>query len=310
LDDWVPPISVPTFHCRCYSTALRARKLLRRSAVDSIVPSIRLHADSLVVLIIGIRGTFARLVCGTGHQNAACCTCYTEEVPRQRTNAFRAIVTTSSYTHAASNHHSVGRFQPMIRSRVDGKSAIIASLPESAWRGVSFFTYSMRHESEIMPRLIFEFALRLATISQCLNPHGWGFVIAIKVVALPNSESVTLLRGYALQDLRPGVLIQVDKPCSLAGIHPTNALLTLERPASLRYLLLLYIIFKWAHVSLSVLDLLSLGAVPRHTRRESRVLWPPLLLDKRRSWRSKALWPTVGRATVRVEQPSIGSVTK
>jgi hypothetical protein len=106
--------------------------------------------------------------------------------------------------------------------------------------------------------------------------------------------------------LRPGVLIQVDKPCSLAGIHPTNALLTLERPASKRLLLLLQLVSKWSHVSLFVLSLISLGAVPRHTRRESRVLWPLLEFYKRRSWRSHGSWPTAGWATVRVEQPSIG----
>ena len=63
---------------------------------------------------------------------------------------------------------------------------------------------------------------------------------------------------------------------------------------------------KWSHVSLFVLSLLSLGAVPRHTLRESRVLWPLLVFDKRRSRRSNDLWATVGRVTVRVEQPSIG----
>jgi hypothetical protein len=98
----------------------------------------------------------------------------------------------------------------------------------------------------------------------------------------------------------------VNTSCSLAVIHLTNALVTLKRPASIRLLLLLYRVFKWSHVSLFVLSLLSLGAVPRRSLRESHVLWPLLVFDKRRSWRSNDLWPTVGRVPVRVEQPSIG----
>ncbi len=127
-----------------FYTTLGAQKLFRRSDDDSFVPSVRSDTNSLVVLIIGISGTIVHLVCGTGHENAACCTCHTEEVPRQRTTAFRAIVTTSSYTHAASNHHSVGRVQPMIQARVDGKSAIIASLPQSDSMAWSVFFYLHR----------------------------------------------------------------------------------------------------------------------------------------------------------------------
>jgi hypothetical protein len=192
----------------------------------------------------------------------------------------------------------------MIRATVYSKSAIIASLPESESHGLSF-TYTTVHESEIMPRLIFGFVLGLATIFQCLNPHGWRFVIAVKAVALPNSESLALLRAYALQALRPGVLM-VDRSCFFAGIHPTNAPLTLERLASIHLMLLLYCVFKWSHRSLFVLFLLNLGAVPHHTRRESRTLWPLLVFDKSRSWRSNGIWPTAGWVTVRVEQPSIG----
>jgi hypothetical protein len=80
----------------------------------------------------------------------------------------------------------------------------------------------------------------------------------------------------------------------------------LERPASIRLLQLLQLVSKWSHVSLFVLFLLSLGAVPRRTRRESYMLWPLLEFDKRRSWRSNGILPTAGWATVRVEPPSIG----
>ena len=51
------------------------------------------------------------------------------------------------------------------------------------------------------------------------SSHGLGVIAAAaKVVALPNSETAARLRVYALQAWRPGVLIWVDTPCSLAGI--------------------------------------------------------------------------------------------
>ena len=62
------------------------------------------------------------------------------------------------------------------------------------------------------------------------SAHGLGVIAAAaKVVALPNSETAALLRVYALQAWRPGVLIRADTSCSLAGIHPSNALLTVEQ---------------------------------------------------------------------------------
>ena len=192
-----------------------------------------------------------------------------------------------------------------ISADVGGRQERHRVLPESASRGLSTFTYTGRHDRRVCRGS--SLFLDCSKIFPCLNRHGCGFMIAVKAVALPNSESAALLRFYALQALRPGVLM-LDTSCVLAGIRPTNlnTLLTLERLASRRLLLLLYRVFKWSHFRLFVLSLLSLGAVPRHHLRDSCVLWPLLVFDKRRSWRSNDLWPTVGRVTVRVEQPSIG----
>jgi hypothetical protein len=63
----------------------------------------------------------------------------------------------------------------------------------------------------------------LGVLRVLLAVHGWGVIAAAaKVAALSNSETAALLRVYALQAWRPGVLIRADTSCSLAGI-PSKA---------------------------------------------------------------------------------------
>jgi hypothetical protein len=99
------------------------------------------------------------------------------------------------------------------------------------------------------------------------RPDLWrGSVIAVKVLTSLIRLLLTLIRIYNLQARRAGVVL-VDR--FLAAVHRANALLTLEGPSSVR--VLLYRVFEWSHVSLCVLSLLSLGTLPRHTRREPRI---------------------------------------
>ena len=88
-------------------------------------------------------------------------------------------------------------------------------------------------------------------------------MIAVKVLTSLIRLLLALIRSYNLQARRAGVVL-VDTYPFLAAVHRANALLTLEWPSSVR--VLLYRVFKWSHVSLFVLSLLSLGTLPRHTR--------------------------------------------
>jgi hypothetical protein len=291
------------------STAAEAGQLLNRSAVDSD-PCVLVLASSLVGLIFGISGTIARGLRGMGHDIAACGTCCTETAPRQSTKHFRALVAASSPTHVAPtapNNHCVGRLQPMYRATVYGKDedVVVVASPVSTWREASSFLPPVWPEIDRLGWIL-GLVMGFAASLQGSNPNGGGCVIAaMAFVSLPSSDSAALLRIHTLQARQWGV-VMVDTHRWLAVVHRGSALLTFAWPSSLHVLAgLLHHISNRSKVGLFVPSSPSPGALPSHTRRELRMLWP-LLGDNHRSWRSEDSSPTIGWVTVRVEQPSTG----
>jgi hypothetical protein len=144
-----------------------------------------------------------------------------------------------------------------------------------------------------------------AASSQGWKSNGGVKGIVVKAFAsLPSLASATLLCIYTFQ-ARRAVVVMVGTHRSLAVVHRGSALLTLAWSSSV-HVLLLHCISNGSQVGLVLSFSLSLGALSSCTRRESRLLWPLLVGDNRRSWRSEDSWPTIGWVTVRVEHPSIG----
>jgi hypothetical protein len=238
-------------------------------------------------------------------------TCYTEAAPRQGTKHFREFVAKSSHTHVAPNDDSVGRLKPMYRALDYEKDVVVVASPQTTWRGASSFSPPVQPEIHKLG-WIFGIVAGVAASLQGVIPNGGGCVSAVKAfVWLPSSDAAAL-RGIHTLQARRAVVVMVDTHSArwLAVVRCGSALLTLAWPSSLHVLagllhhMMIIHIFNGSQVSLFVLSSASLGALSSHTRRESCMLWPLLVGDNRRSWRSEDSSPTIGWVTVRVEQPS------
>jgi hypothetical protein len=278
-------------------------KPVRSAAAGAQPPSLLVHASALFGLIFGISGTIARVVHGLGYDRAPCSTCIAEAVPLQRTTHFRPIVTTSSHMHVEQNHHSTGRLQPMYRETDHDTGVVVVASPLSTWREASCLSPPVWSEMDALG-WSFGLVMGFAASLQGWNPNG-DFVIAVKAFAsLPSSDLAALLPIYTLRARQAGV-VMVDTHRCLAVVHRGSALLTLAWPSSPH--VLLHHIFSGSQVGLFVPSSASLGALSSHTSRESRMLWPLLLVgDNHRSWRSEDSSPTTGWVTVRLQQPSTG----